>query len=323
MGQAVVTDRLGSVRWHATAGRSNYYPYGEERTGTGEGREKFGTYVRDGDGLDYADQRYYGPGTGRFLTADPYQASGGAEEPGSWNRYAYVGGDPVNWRDVSGLSRDTEDDSGLDMQWVNSTMALNLIQLSRFFQGAYGNVRGDQRVMTQFSNDMRGISHGAVAGMPAKCKEALGTKWNVANGTSSLLFKTDSANANAVRFYDARNSNVAGASMVAFGGNPNLTVAQFFKANPQYSAFTGNDSDHASNDIVLSADFFDASPEQQRAVLLHEVLHAYTGKDDVFLASALGLGEFVRNVDASAGLSDYFANGCDMDKYKVLHPGLE
>ena len=35
--QAVVTDRLGSVRWHATAGRSNYYPYGEERTTTGDG----------------------------------------------------------------------------------------------------------------------------------------------------------------------------------------------------------------------------------------------------------------------------------------------
>jgi len=41
--------------------------------------------------------------TGRFLTADPYRASGGAADPGSWNRYAYVEGDPVNSYDPSGL----------------------------------------------------------------------------------------------------------------------------------------------------------------------------------------------------------------------------
>ena len=36
-------------------------------------------------------------------TADPYRASGGAADPGSWNRYAYVVGDPVNFGDPSGL----------------------------------------------------------------------------------------------------------------------------------------------------------------------------------------------------------------------------
>jgi len=54
-------------------------------------------------GLDYADQRYYTPGSGRFMTADPYQASAGAGDPGSWNRYSYVQGDPVNNVDPSGL----------------------------------------------------------------------------------------------------------------------------------------------------------------------------------------------------------------------------
>lgn len=50
-----------------------------------------------------ADQRYYSPGTGRFLTADPYLPSAGAENPSSWNRYAYVEGDPINRLDPSGL----------------------------------------------------------------------------------------------------------------------------------------------------------------------------------------------------------------------------
>jgi len=49
-------------------------------------------------------QRYYGAGTGRFLTADPYQASGGPGDPGSWNRYTYVQGDPINFGDPEGLA---------------------------------------------------------------------------------------------------------------------------------------------------------------------------------------------------------------------------
>ena len=55
-------------------------------------------------GLDYADQRWHGAGTGRFLTADPYQASGGPGEPGSWNRYGYVRGDPASRLDPDGLA---------------------------------------------------------------------------------------------------------------------------------------------------------------------------------------------------------------------------
>jgi hypothetical protein len=47
--------------------------------------------------------RYYGWQHGRFLTPDPYQASAGLTDPGSWNRYVYVLGDPVNWMDPTGL----------------------------------------------------------------------------------------------------------------------------------------------------------------------------------------------------------------------------
>lgn len=105
-GKHVVNDRLGSVRANSSGETFKYYPYGEERTPTADGREKFGTYFRDPDGVDYADQRYYAVGSGRFMTPDPYISSGGLGDPESWNRYSYVQGDPVNFRDRQGLFRE-------------------------------------------------------------------------------------------------------------------------------------------------------------------------------------------------------------------------
>jgi RHS repeat-associated protein len=72
-------------------------------------------YFRDAEtGLDYAKARYHQPGMGRFMSPDPYMAlSTGASNPnnpGSWNRYAYVGGDPVNFVDRRGLYLECTDD---------------------------------------------------------------------------------------------------------------------------------------------------------------------------------------------------------------------
>jgi RHS repeat-associated protein len=103
-GVLVVTDRLGSVRVSGNLGvveRMSYYPYGEEKTSTGDDREKFGTYTRDNAGQDYADQRYYAVGAGRFGTPD---RSKGAHRgaPSTWNKYLYVVGDPINFYDPRG-----------------------------------------------------------------------------------------------------------------------------------------------------------------------------------------------------------------------------
>jgi RHS repeat-associated protein len=82
---------------------SRYFPYGEDRSTAPDDAHKFATYYRDaGSGLDYAVNRYYSSTYGRFTSADPYRASGGPADPGSWNRYAYVQGDPVNLNDPSG-----------------------------------------------------------------------------------------------------------------------------------------------------------------------------------------------------------------------------
>jgi RHS repeat-associated protein len=87
-------DRLGSNQRH--------HPYGET-LGSSATEYKFATYQREASGLDYAHNRYYSSTYGRFLSSDPYRASGGPSDPGSWNRYAYVVGDPVNLFDPTGL----------------------------------------------------------------------------------------------------------------------------------------------------------------------------------------------------------------------------
>ena len=100
-GVRVATDRLGSVR-NSNGQLMNYFPYGQERTTTADGREKFATYFRDGVGQDYAEQRYYGNGAGRFLSPDRGGTGTEKRDPVTWNRYAYVAGDPVNLHDPRG-----------------------------------------------------------------------------------------------------------------------------------------------------------------------------------------------------------------------------
>jgi RHS repeat-associated protein len=101
---SAVADRVGSV--------GKYYPYGEERNSpTLPGDQvKFATYTRDSvTGNDYANQRYYTNTLATFTSPDPSGASGGTNDSGSWNRYAYTRGDPINRHDTNGMS-----DCGVD-----------------------------------------------------------------------------------------------------------------------------------------------------------------------------------------------------------------
>ena len=96
-GTSLTQDMLGSA--------GKYFPYGEERNNPQLPNDtlKFATYTRDSaTGLDYADQRYYTSGAGRFTNPDSYRASAGPGDPGSWNRFSYTRGDPVNRIDPTG-----------------------------------------------------------------------------------------------------------------------------------------------------------------------------------------------------------------------------
>jgi RHS repeat-associated protein len=119
------TDRLGSTRATETIEQygggwttRNYYPFGEEIGSTANDQFKFASTYRDSaTGLDYAVNRYYASGTARFLTPDPYQASGGPAVPQNWNRYAYVHNDPINYLDPVGLQEADPNPSGGGEWW--------------------------------------------------------------------------------------------------------------------------------------------------------------------------------------------------------------
>jgi RHS repeat-associated protein len=60
-------------------------------------------YYRDAIGQDYAMARYYNANTGAFFSQDPGgMRTASAGNPGTWNRYSYTTGDPVNFNDPTG-----------------------------------------------------------------------------------------------------------------------------------------------------------------------------------------------------------------------------
>jgi RHS repeat-associated protein len=67
---------------------------------------RYTTYERDGNNGDEAMMRRYTGKWHRFVQPDPYDASYDLTNPQSFNRYAYVQNDPVNFVDPTGLTEE-------------------------------------------------------------------------------------------------------------------------------------------------------------------------------------------------------------------------
>lgn len=91
------------------------------------------------------------PGSGRFLTADRGVAT--ASSPGSWNRYTYTGGDPVNRVDATGnqwVCVGPEDDpSCFDDDDGNSIAGSNITEMCNTFW-SYGSSLMDPQTAAFF-----------------------------------------------------------------------------------------------------------------------------------------------------------------------------
>jgi len=96
-----VTDSSGAVvstieldPWGGDTARSNNSAFQPR---------KYTSYERDANGGDEAMFRRYNRSNSRFDQPDPYDGSYDLADPQSFNRYAYVGNDPVNFVDPTGL----------------------------------------------------------------------------------------------------------------------------------------------------------------------------------------------------------------------------
>ena len=165
-------DRLGSKvvgpidQQTGQSTRYRYYPYGQNiGTNVGWDDVQFATYTRDrATGLDYARNRYYTRTWGRFLSPDPYVASGGPADPGSWNRYAYVQGDPVNFNDPGGLAACTVSHNLFGYAYVSCTSKSGKHSLS---QVVISTAPDGQNYGYSIDHVKKGLSE-SVDGMEAK-----------------------------------------------------------------------------------------------------------------------------------------------------------
>ena len=86
-------DRIATVRTH-------YAPYGEPLNRTVDGPGYTGHVHDASTGLVYAQQRYYDPIIGRFLSIDPVEAD--PNSGSNFNRYWYANNNPYKFTDPDG-----------------------------------------------------------------------------------------------------------------------------------------------------------------------------------------------------------------------------
>jgi len=169
-----------------------------------------GQYTDNESGLVYLRARYYDPGTGVFLTRDPLEAQ-------TREAYGYVGGNPLNFTDPSGL-------------YWGQGLVNTLVPDCPFGKNPNGSCRG--------SNVENDLKYGAVvlggtallvgtAGLAAPGLTVLG----VSAGTASFALAGGSTAASlGVAYLDCRNgitANCAASSAEALGGAVTMGMGGF------------------------------------------------------------------------------------------------
>ena len=104
-----VTDHLGTNVGSLLANGTfvnpvDYMPFGQVFTGNTNDPYLYTSLERDGEsGFDHAMFRQYSSNSGRWMSPDPYSGSIDMSNPQSFNRYNYVGNNPLVYTDPSGL----------------------------------------------------------------------------------------------------------------------------------------------------------------------------------------------------------------------------
>jgi RHS repeat-associated protein len=159
----LLRDHLGSVDVITTSAggaevSTSYYPFGERRNATWDGPipPADATAVRDISRRGFTDHehldstkfihmngRVYDPALARFVSADPFVD--GATQTQGWNRYSYVGNNPLSYVDPSGFgsipSADAPPESSPDGGMFNNCFGSAGVQVCVGGSGIRDNAR--------------------------------------------------------------------------------------------------------------------------------------------------------------------------------------
>ena len=280
--------------------RGDHYPYGEQKGAT---VPSFATYTRDTfTNLDYAINRYYSPTTGRFLSPDPYQPSGGPASPGSWNRYSYVSGDPINFNDRRGLfqevvppqpppdppgmppgSDETPPEAEVPALWPWEVTGGGVDQIG-YDQITTENARATLRKRLDRLGDCARILGGATAD----------DFWAVAKN---------------IKFYDAMpNSPGSDRTQDKISGNGIQT--KLWETVQYYVAATLTKEGQVLPFVLLGRDFYNDPEVSRPDTLLHEALHVALNLLDPDLKTYLAQYGFKPTEAGSHDITDWLKKDC-------------
>ena len=324
------THILAPVGWRsgpAGIGVGTFFPWGEAKGGYNpQDTWNFGTYWHDSaSGLDYANNRYYSNAYGRFMTPDPYRASGGPSDPGSWNRYAYVGSDPINRADPRGSYWCTVGNGEYSQTTWCEDFSIP-VAIASSPQAGIPPVPANAILLAQE----------AVKGVADTTMEA---RLNAKNAVQGLgqgctnVFNDPTRNINGMTLDQALLANAGTATYAnTFGVQGNLTLSQIGVVDPASGrAYQGDPTLSTYNSpaayaetfgnqaILLNPFYYLESDSDKSVTLVHELLHHTFGGasdsavDDRFgIHYAIGQNDAETQRNAGLALSDWLRKDCPL-----------
>ena len=288
-------DQLGSAGNNSSQ-YGSYYPWGEPKGTTNpQDAWSYATYWQDSfTNLNYANNRYHSSAYGRFMTPDPYTNSGRSDDPQSWNRYAYVSGDPVNNHDPGGLfARPAQPEEGTYGNnscgdgWIfdaslsgpcgnNTCFAVDGFTQSPSPSCALAS-RGGAPSPPPLAKACKGTNGAGKAGTLYFCLHQSGNDWNELGSDLKSLKKALAKDPNCDKLLTSGDLSMSDINDVLSDPSRYFTLANLISA-PNGNRLSGTTNDLIGPaSMVLQAGLFSGTNTfQAELTILHEMAH-YAG----------------------------------------------